>query len=348
MAAHKAEVAELKSKLLPLQRTFNTLVQGEARRADVELLEARKRIGQLEELRLEELRLRRFSDRAARGLLEENELLLAKVGELSASNASLIGKHAAGVRKAMLEKRQALAREKQLLANVARAEKSAGGAKESEAEAKQAEVEAEERALLAEELQASAEVRADEAILEAKSAAEAAADAAEEASDAEYVAAVLKGKLRRAELKAEAHIKKAAADRAEVQRGPRDRTVDEWAALDKEAEWKAAQRERLYLTNFLQSHTWRMKDIAAAVDELGLIKLLFDTAPFFLEFVNRTKALVKQLEESEFGEVFGMYLHYEMNLTFDKIHRLNQAACMKFDKELNRYKSPRCCCTTLT
>ena len=82
-----------------------------------------------------------------------------------------------------------------------------------------------------------------------------------------------------------------------------------------------------------------MKDIAAAVDELGLIKLLFDTAPFFLEFVNRTKALVKQLEESEFGEVFGMYLHYEMNLTFDKIHRLNQAACMKFDRELNRYKS---------
>ena len=231
VAAHKAEVAELKSKLLPLQRTFNTLVQGEARRADVELLEARKQIGQLEELRLEELSRRRWSDRAARGLLEENELLLAKVGELSASNASLIGKHAAGVRKAMLEKRQALAREKQLLANVARAEKSAGGAKEAEAEAKQAEVEAEERALFAEELRASAEVRADEAILEAKSAAEAAADAAEEASDADYVAAVLKGKLRRAELKAEAHIKRAAEDRAEQQRGPRDRTVDEWAAL---------------------------------------------------------------------------------------------------------------------
>ena len=35
-----------------------------------------------------------------------------------------------------------------------------------------------------------------------------------------------------------------------------------------------------------------------------------------------------------------MYLHYEMNLTFDKIHRLNQAACMKFNKELDRY-SPK-------
>ena len=191
VAAHKKEVAELKGKLLPLQRTFNTLVQGEARRADVELLEARKRIAQLEELRRDELRLRRCSDRAARSLLEENELLLAKVGELSASNASLIGKHAAGVRKAMLEKRQAVAREKQLRADVARAEQKVEVAKEGETEAKQAEVEAEQRAQVAEELQANAEARADEAIQEAKCAAEAAADAAEEVSDAAYVAAVL-------------------------------------------------------------------------------------------------------------------------------------------------------------
>ena len=339
MAAHKAEVAELKAKLLPLQRTFNTLVEGEARRVRADLVEARQRIDQLEELRLSELRLRRHSDRAARGLLEENELLLAKVGELSASNASLIGKHAAGVRKAMLEKRQAVAREKQLRADISRAVKSADGAKEAETDAKQAEVEAEQRAVVAEELQQNAELRADEAIQEAQSAAEAAADAAEEVSDAEYVAAVLKGKLRRAELKAEEHVKRAAKDRADLQRGPRDRSVDEWAALTNEAKYKAEQRERLYLTNFLQSHTWRMKDIAAAFDELGLVELLFDTAPFFLEYVNRTKALVKQLEESEFGEIFGMYLHYEMNLTFDKIHRLNQAACMKFNKEANRYKS---------
>ena len=99
VATHKAEVAELKAKLLPLQRTFNTLVEGEARRAHVDLVEARQRIDRLEEMRLSELRLRRCSDRSARVLLEENELLLAKVGELSASNASLIGKHVAGVRK---------------------------------------------------------------------------------------------------------------------------------------------------------------------------------------------------------------------------------------------------------
>ena len=104
-----------------------------------------------------------------------------------------------------------------------------------------------------------------------------------------------------------------------------------------EAAYKAGQRERLYLTDFLQSHECRMQDIADALDELGLVKQLFDTAPFFLEYVNRTKALMTHLEQSEFGEVFGMYLHYEANLTFDKIHRLNQAACMKFNKELNHY-----------
>ena len=36
------------------------------------------------------------------------------------------------------------------------------------------------------------------------------------------------------------------------------------------------------------------------------------------------------MELEDLGEVFGMYLHYEMNLTFDKIHRLTQAASMKF------------------
>ena len=37
--------------------------------------------------------------------------------------------------------------------------------------------------------------------------------------------------------------------------------------------------------------------------------------------------------------MFGMFLHYEMNLTVDKIFRLTQAACMKFDKTKDRYSS---------
>ena len=49
--------------------------------------------------------------------------------------------------------------------------------------------------------------------------------------------------------------------------------------------------------------------------------------------------MVKRIEEEEFGEVFGMFLHYEMYLTMDKIFRLTQAACMKFNKANDRYTS---------
>lgn len=86
--------------------------------------------------------------------------MLAKVGELSSSYASLIGKHAAGVPKALLESRQAVSREKQLLASVSRAEKCATEAKAKVEAAVVAEAEAEERACMAEELQAKAARRA--------------------------------------------------------------------------------------------------------------------------------------------------------------------------------------------
>ena len=37
--------------------------------------------------------------------------------------------------------------------------------------------------------------------------------------------------------------------------------------------------------------------------------------------------------------MFGHFLHYEMNLTFEKVVRLTQAACKKYDKNLDRYCS---------
>ena len=265
----KEEIAELKSKLQPLQRTFKTVVLGERRALEADLAEARRTIATLKHQEREAVNRRGHSDRNARELAEENHPLLVNVGELSARCASLMGKHASGVRKAMLERRQAIAREKQLLAKVARREKIVEDSKAEAIAAREAEAEAEAGLSVAEELQAEAEARADEAIREATSATESAADAALEASDAAYVQAVLKAKLVRAEARMAAQVQKAADGRADSQRGPRSRTMDEWAALDKQAEWKAGQRERLYLTDFLQAHAWRMKDVAAALDELG-------------------------------------------------------------------------------
>ena len=79
--------------------------------------------------------------------------------------------------------------------------------------------------------------------------------------------------------------------------------------LNQQAEWKAAQRERAHLTEFLASHSFRPKDLAAALDELDLVKPLFSTEPFFTIHFNKVKGLVQQLEETELGEVFGLFLH---------------------------------------
>ena len=99
--------------------------------------------------------------------------------------------------------------------------------------------------------------------------------------------------------------------RLHLGRGPRDRTADEWAALSRAARWKAQQRERAYLTDFLTSHEWRVEDIAAGLDELGLVGKLFDTQPFFSMHMERARKLVEKIEKDCYGETFGLYLHYE-------------------------------------
>ena len=52
------------------------------------------------------------------------------------------------------------------------------------------------------------------------------------------------------------------------------------------------------------------------------MKEVFKEREFFTEHFNRVKELVNGMEEREFGETFGLYLHYELRLTFDKILRV--------------------------
>ena len=325
----------------PLLHNMDVLVQGEVRAVRVALDEKTQENKRLETERAAAKSSRLHADRTARALAEENSMLLATVGELSASYASLMGKHASAVRRANLESRQASLRERNLQAALTRVKAMSEGRvlkADEEAEAAQlAEQEASERALVAEQRVEEAQARADDAVADAKAAREAADAADVAADDAAYVESVLKAKLARETARAEKHKQAASDARAEALRGPRDRSVDEWAALDREALYKAEQRERLYLSEFLKSHAWRMKDIAAALDELNLVSELFDTEPFYNVYHRRVEALMSRLEQEEYGEVFGMFLHYEMNLTMDKIHRLNQAACMKFDRSLDRY-----------
>ena len=339
----KAEIKSLEKQLRPLQTLFRSEVEGQVRRVHAELAAAiTQRDDALAAERLAQ-RLRNSALKSARDLAEENQQLLSKVAALSSSYASLMGKHASSEKKAKSESRQAAQRERQLLSRLAVAERRADAAVQRAAEAIEAEEQAEERALeaerAAEERVAEAERAADEANAEARAAAADAEAARRKSSDAEYVRVLVTAKLARAEARAAAKQEQLRKQRNELLKGPADRTVDEWAALGREAEWKAAQRERRYFSDFIEGHNFRPKDIADALDELGLIPALFKEQPFFQQHFDHVGSLVKRLEEEHFGESFGVFLHYEMNLTFEKILRLTQAASKKFDKGLDYYAS---------
>ena len=339
----KAEIKGLKAQLLPLQKNMAVLVQGETRAMHAELVEKNRQIEFQKTSFAAAKTNRSYSDRIARTLAEENDKLLAKVADLSTNYASLMGRNASNVRKAGLQARQAKLREQKLQRDLNRAEATSDELAADAAEGLLGLGAAESLLAEAEERVREAEERADEAVEDAKASAGAAAAAEAQVTDAAYVEHVLTAKLHRATAKAEQLQQVAAEQRAEAQRGPKDRSVDEWAALGRAGAWKAAQRERLYFTNFLKSHEWRMQDVADALaawpGRVDPVKQLFETEPFFTEHFQRTKTMVKRIEEEEFGEVFGMFLHYEMYLTMDKIFRLTQAACMKFNKTKDRYTS---------
>jgi hypothetical protein len=335
----KKEIKSLEAQLRPLTNMFKTEVEGQVRVVHAEL--ALVQTQRDDALAAERTTMRKRNDalKAARELAVENEQLLSKVAALSCNYASLIGKHASHEKKAMADRRQAAQRERKLHANVARVEAKAEVAEQRKDEAEEAEQEAEDRAAAAEQRALEAQAIADEAVTDSQAATADAEAARQEVSDADYMRVVLEARVKRLEAKTAEKAARLLQQNNELLRGPRDRTVDEWADLTKDAEWKAAQRERLYLAEFLKSHDFRPKDVADALDELGMVEPLFKTQPFFTIHFRRVNELVKEIEQNHFGEVFGMYLHYEMNLTFDKIVRLTQAACKKFDKSLDRYCS---------
>ena len=115
----------------------------------------------------------------------------------------------------------------------------------------------------------------------------------------------------------------AALDDAGVHLAPKPRTEAERAALSEESKRVAPHRERAYLTYIFESHPWRPSDISSALGATSyVLKEVFKAREFFTEHFNRVKELVYVMEEREFGEAFGLYLHYETRLTFDKILRV--------------------------
>ena len=71
---------------------------------------------------------------------------------------------------------------------------------------------------------------------------------------------------------------------------------------------------------------WDPRDIAEAIEQEQLTERVWRTKPFFKLHFDAVEVMMKRLEKEDYGIVFGLFLHYEMRLTYDKILRLGQAA----------------------
>ena len=198
-----------------------------------------------------------------------------------------------------------------------------------------AEVEANSRLKELESRVADADDQAEQALRAAEQARqEAIDDAAVEASAAEdehnWAITLLEKRLVRTEKKAQA----ASSSAITV---PSDRTAEEWAKLTADANRKAGQRERRALDAFLASHEWRAADIATVASKRGLLAAIFDSEEGTQLFMERLAKLLKEMETNDFGMEFALFLHFELQLTLHKIHRIMQAGCKQFNSITNRY-----------
>ena len=120
---------------------------------------------------------------------------------------------------------------------------------------------------------------------------------------------------------------------------PADRTPEQWAELSATAERQARKREVDYLKHVFGTHAWRVADLATALDESGLLSKLFGTKEHNVLYFDSVRRLVRELEYLDFGPDFGLFLHFEMNLTLGKITQLTQAASKRYSKDRDYYAS---------
>ena len=135
---------------------------------------------------------------------------------------------------------------------------------------------------------------------------------------------------------------------SKVVRVPCERSADQWATLSRDAALKAQTRERTYLSNFLQSHPWRGKDICAALaaaviesdddQTTSLLTEVFAAKEAQSLHVAAVDKIVSQMESNDLGMSFALFLHFEMHLTLDKIARIVNAGGKIYKPTLDFYQ----------
>ena len=117
-----------------------------------------------------------------------------------------------------------------------------------------------------------------------------------------------------------------------------DRSADEWSALSREARLKAHSRERASLHAFLTAHQWQASDLAFVCDQLGYFEEMFETKQGWRIYFGKVKQLHSKLEHEDFGVPFGLFLHFDMKLTFADLQRIHDAGCKKYNRKEDRSK----------
>lgn len=116
-------------------------------------------------------------------------------------------------------------------------------------------------------------------------------------------------------------------------------SMDEWAALSRNARYQASFKARAYLLSLFKDERFHMEDLADVLAELELLPELMDTRAGFQLYYDRVSALMTRLERDEFGMEFGLFLKYEMHLPLPKILSIVQGACKKYNRSIDRYES---------
>ena len=152
-------------------------------------------------------------------------------------------------------------------------------------------------------------------------------------SDAEYATMLSNRREARARVKAG----KLAARLDELAPSTLHRTADEWAALSRQARWKASQRDRECLLHLLSK--FRASEIASVLATLGIQEGIFDSPELFQIYYVRVQAIVDRLESADYGVPLALYLYYEQHMTLPKILQVTQAACKRYMRGSDSYEA---------
>ena len=346
------EASALRKQLREEQKARDVLLVGDQRRMQVALDEMSSLLEVAVKERKVSDQLRTYTVRVLREQEAEVAALKQRTASAEARHWMLQKERAKEARKAATQARALQLRTDEVErrsaaaeAVEARVERRHGKAQETaQLNAKKAKVaasakvkEADERVVAAEHAVDTAQRDADAAIEEAEEEAQLAREARDEAheatTDALHEVGVMRRREQRAKTTAEALRKKL----EKVAPPTRDRTPEERAALSRDAARQVAHRERLYLRSIFTAHEYSMDDLAVVLNELKLLTALFDTKSGFSIHFDKVEKLMVDVEKREFGNEFGLYLHYELHLTLAKILQLTQASCKSYHRVSDRY-----------